>query len=166
MPDGSTGAFGFAGASFYHVGVFVTDLEEAIATYSRAMGLTFTEPLSLHIPAVEEAGSSAPVDVRIAFSREAPPYYELIEKTGSGYYGREQPDGLHHLGIWVADVEAGLQAGAALAMEREAVLRLEDGSPLVAFLRPAALHGVRLELVPEARRAGFEAWIAGTAEFG
>jgi catechol 2,3-dioxygenase-like lactoylglutathione lyase family enzyme len=148
-------------ATYYHVGILVSDLDQAVRTYGERLGLTFAGPQSVHVPRFEEAGRDGPIDVRVAFSRQGPPYWELLEKTGRGFYGTEQPDGLNHVGIYVDDIDEAIREVERSGLESEAVQYDEDGSVLVAFFQPSGLHGVRLELVPEGRRDRFESWLRG-----
>lgn len=152
-------------ATYYHVGILVSDLDQAVKSYGERLGLTFAGPQTVHIPRFEEPGRSGPIDVRVAFSQQGPPYYELLEKTGRGFYGTEQPDGLNHVGVYVDDIDEAIREVESTGFETEAVQYDEDGQVLVAFFHPSALHGVRLELIPEDRRERFESWLRGEAVY-
>src|SRR5262245_13778189 len=108
-------------------------------------------PLSLWTRAGREQ-----VKLRFVYSRGSPPFLELLEAQPSGYYAHAQGEQLHHVGRWVADLKA---ASAALArqglpLEAAGVGAQGDTPALFAFHRGA--HGLRVELVDSAQRAGFE----------
>lgn len=143
------------------MGVLVPDLEEAIDTYSSRLGITFTDPTEAHVDDYREGDDpSRPIDVRFAYSRQAP-NYELIEAHEDGLYGRQHGYGLHHTGMWVPDVATSIEEYAAIGVRVDAAYYKPDGSVLVAYLEPSGHQGVRLELLNEARREGLEAWIRG-----
>jgi methylmalonyl-CoA/ethylmalonyl-CoA epimerase len=124
-----------------HVGLAVTDLEEAIDLHVNVYGL----PL-VHRETVREQGvEAALLDVGENHVELLAP---LHDETPVGKFLAKRGPGLHHVAYQVADVEAAL--GAA----REAGLRLIDATPRsgirgtqVAFLHPATAGGVLTELV-------------------
>jgi catechol 2,3-dioxygenase-like lactoylglutathione lyase family enzyme len=149
--------------SYFHFGVLVNDLTAAIDRYSRVLGLTFTDPTIAHVDALEEiGGATSPADVLVSYSRQGPPYYELIEAHDAGIYGRQHGEGFHHVGIWEPGCETRRRALVEEhGLEEEATQYAADGRIIVTYFLPSGLHGVRLELVDEARRADMERWISG-----
>ena len=130
----------------HHLGVAVTDLEEAIATYTRLFGGTLE-----HRDLIPEQGVEA-ASVLVGASR-----IELLapiaEDTPVGRFLAKRGPGLHHVAYEVADV------GAALADLAAAGAELIDTVPRpglfglqVAFVHPDAVHGVLTEVVSIARR--------------
>jgi len=130
----------------HHLGVAVTDLEEAIATYTRLFGGTLE-----HRDLVPEQGVEA-ASVLVGASR-----IELLapiaQDTPVGRFLAKRGPGLHHVAYEVADV------GAALADLAAAGAELIDTVPRpglfglqVAFVHPDAVHGVLTEVVSIARR--------------
>jgi catechol 2,3-dioxygenase-like lactoylglutathione lyase family enzyme len=144
-------------ATFSHVGILVADLDAAVKTYSGLLGLSFNGPKTVHVPRFVEPGRDGPIDVRVAFSKQGPPHYELMEKTGNGFYGTEHPDGFNHVGVWVEDADAAMREADRKGLRRQAVQYDEEGQILVAFFYPDGLQGLRLELVPERNRERFKA---------
>ena len=129
----------------HHLGVAVTDLEEAIATYTRLFGGTLE-----HRDLVPEQGVEA-ASVLVGASR-----IELLapiaQDTPVGRFLAKRGPGLHHVAYEVADV------GAALADLAAAGAELIDTVPRpglfglqVAFVHPDAVHGVLTEVVSIAR---------------
>jgi LAO/AO transport system kinase len=123
-----------------HVGIAVKDLEQAVAFYRDALGLTVQAP--------EEVTSQR---VRAHFIPAGDAALELLEARGAEspiarYLERRGP-GLHHITLRVDDI------AAALARLKARGVRLIDEQPrpgahgsLVAFIHPASAHGVLVEL--------------------
>ena len=123
-----------------HVGIAVQDLAKALAFYKDALGLHVEVPEeveSQHVRAhVVPAGQSA-LELLEATAPESP-IAKYLDKRGPG---------LHHITLRVDDVRA------AIAHLKERGVRLIDEQPrpgaegaLVAFIHPAAAHGVLVEL--------------------
>ena len=131
----------------HHVGVAVTDLDEAVATYTRKLGGTLE-----HRDLVPDQGVEA-ASVLLGSGR-----VELLAATGAdtpvGRFLAKRGTGLHHIAYEVADVGAVLDelaaGGAELidAAPRQGLFGLQ-----VAFVHPDAVHGVLTEVVSVARLA-------------
>ncbi|MGE0445382.1 MAG: methylmalonyl-CoA epimerase [Vicinamibacterales bacterium] len=123
-----------------HVGIAVKDLAAALAFYRDALGLEVEAP--------EEVVTQR---VRAHFIPTGQAALELLEATAGDsaiakYIDRRGP-GLHHITLRVEDIHA------ALAQLSARGVRLVDEHPrpgaegaLVAFIHPAAAHGVLVEL--------------------
>ena len=128
-------------ATLDHIGIAVTNLEEALAFYRDALGLEIGE--------VEEVPSQR---VRAQFIPVGDARLELLEATSDDSpiarsIGRRGP-GLHHVTLRVDDIKA------ALVQLKARGIRLVDANPrsgaggsLVAFVHPSAANGVLVELV-------------------
>jgi len=126
-----------------HVGIAVGDLDDAVATYERLLGVAPTHRERVEDQGVEEVlfpvGSSY-IQLLGALGPETP-VGRSLEKRGPG---------VHHVAYRVDD------AAAALAHLRAEGARLIDEAPrpgsrntLIAFVYPAAMGGVLVELVQE-----------------
>jgi methylmalonyl-CoA epimerase len=125
----------------HHVGVAVTDLDEAIATYERLFGATVE-----HRDALAEQGVEAAA-LLVGEGR-----VELLFPTGEdtpvGRFLARRGPGMHHVALETDDVAATVrelsEAGAQLidATPRRGLYGLE-----VAFVHPDAVHGVLTEVV-------------------
>ena len=125
----------------HHVGVAVTDLDEAIATYERLFGATVE-----HRDALAEQGVEAAA-LLVGQGR-----VELLEPTGEdtpvGRFLARRGPGMHHVALETDDVAATVrelsEAGAQMidTKPRRGLYGLE-----VAFVHPDAVHGVLTEVV-------------------
>jgi methylmalonyl-CoA/ethylmalonyl-CoA epimerase len=125
----------------HHVGVAVTDLDEAIATYENL----FAARLEHREPLVEQGVEAA--SVLVGESR-----VELVRPTGEdtpvGRFLARRGPGMHHIAIETGDLLATLDrldaAGAQLIdrTPRRGLFGLE-----VAFVHPDSVHGVLTEVV-------------------
>ena len=128
----------------HHLGVAVTDLDEALATYERLFGAGLE-----HREAVAEQGVEA-ASLWIGEDR-----VELLaalgEETPVGKFLAKRGPGMHHVAYEVADVGAALDELTAQGAEliddrpRRGLFGLE-----VAFVHPDAVHGVLAEIVSDA----------------
>src|SRR5207244_2451818 len=91
-----------------HVGILVLDVEAAMREYRDALDLAFVDPVRVRVPRLHESTPvprESTLDVTITYSRQGPPYYELMGATGDGLYASANV-GLHHLGLWAAECKA------------------------------------------------------------
>jgi methylmalonyl-CoA/ethylmalonyl-CoA epimerase len=127
--------------SIHHVGVAVTDLDEAIATYETLFGAQ----LEQRQPLVEQGVEAA--SVLVGESR-----FELVTPTGDdtpvGRFLARRGPGMHHVALEAEDLYATLEeleaAGVHLIdrVPRPGLFGLE-----VAFVHPDSVHGVLTEVV-------------------
>jgi methylmalonyl-CoA epimerase len=127
-------------ATLDHIGIAVSNLDEALAFYRDALGLEVEAP--------EEVPSQR---VRAHFIPAGQAALELLEATAEDspiakYIAKRGP-GLHHITLRVDDI------AAALAQLKARGVRLIDESPrpgahglLVAFIHPSSAQGVLVEL--------------------
>lgn len=125
----------------HHVGLAVSDLDEAIETYTTLFGARLHGRETLLEQGVEAAA------LYVGSSR-----VELLAPTGEetpvGRFLAKRGPGMHHVAIETDDVSAALAelsaAGARLIDEtpRRGLFGLE-----VAFVHPDAVHGVLTEVV-------------------
>jgi methylmalonyl-CoA/ethylmalonyl-CoA epimerase len=125
----------------HHLGVAVSDLEEALVTYRRLFGAEVE-----HRATVEEQG------VRAASLRIGDGRVELLEPLGEdtpvGRFLAKRGPGMHHVAYEVSDLRATLSELAGAGAElidpepREGLFGLE-----VAFVHPDSVYGVLSEVV-------------------
>jgi catechol 2,3-dioxygenase-like lactoylglutathione lyase family enzyme len=135
--------------AYFHIGILVKDVEDARADFTARLGVEF-EPVQSQQIATGET-------TRFCYSRQGPPYLELVEMTGTGNWSAEQPEGFHHLGLSDPDLPARC---AAFGDRVDLIAPGADGSPLVALTPPEALHGVRVEYFDATMAARFLGYLA------
>ncbi len=123
-----------------HVGIAVPDIESAVRAYERLLGRAPS-----HRDVVESDGIDA-VMFELGESR-----VELLGATGPGSriarFLERRGGGLHHVAYGVDDVQAALDAFAALGLTAlDSCPRRGAAGRLVAFLHPSAAAGVLTEL--------------------
>jgi methylmalonyl-CoA epimerase len=127
-------------ATLDHIGIAVSNIEEALAFYRDALGLEIETP--------EDVPSQR---VRAHFIPAGESALELLEATADdspiAKYLQKRGPGLHHITLRVDDIRA------ALAQLKARGVRLIDEAPrpgaqgsLVAFIHPSSAQGVLVEL--------------------
>jgi len=147
--------------NLFHVGVLVPDIEKAMDRFSEALGLTFMDPAVAHVDAFEQASGTNVLDLRITWSKEGPPYLELLEsQDNEGLYGHHQ-EGLHHVGLWEPDPVKLMERLVGMGLTKEAIQWAPEGGIIAAYTAPRELYGTRLEFIEASRKPGMEAWLTG-----
>ncbi len=126
--------------SIHHIAIVVRDMDAALAFYRDALGLEMTERRE-----VSEEG------VEIAFLPAGEGEIELLrplsDEGGIARFLEKRGEGLHHVCLAVADVEAAMErlraAGAQLLSEEP---RVNVHGTRYVFVHPKSAHGVLLEL--------------------
>ena len=147
-------------APYVHIGVLVDDLDAAIERFS-LLGLTFMEPRTVHVERLVEDGVEKELDLRIVFSREGPPHWELLEAVGDGVYGAHHGEGLHHVAVLDEDPIARREELVQAGFREVGAQYRQDGSIIVSYLDPADLSGIQIELLDAAVQDAILAWIRG-----
>jgi catechol 2,3-dioxygenase-like lactoylglutathione lyase family enzyme len=132
-----------------HIGILVPDLEAAIKRWSAVMGYTFSPIARYRTPSYSDHSNPEPHfhDTRISFSKEGPPYIELLSITGSGTHGPDEA-GVHHFGIrGIEDVDARIAECAALGIGEDGKSVMPDGRVHLWFTEKRDLDGIRLEFI-------------------
>ena len=123
-----------------HVGIAVSDIEDALKFYRDALGLEIEAP--------EDVVSQG---VRAHFIPAGEAALELLEATTQdspiARFVAQKGPGLHHITLRVDDISAALEQlkGHGVRLIDQTPRPGADGS-LVAFIHPAAAHGVLVEL--------------------
>jgi methylmalonyl-CoA epimerase len=123
-----------------HVGIAVSDLQASLAFFKDVLGL--------HVESTEDIASQR---VRATFLNTGQSTLEMLEATAPesaiAKFVEKRGPGMHHVALRVDDIDA------ALAHLKSRGIRLIDEQPrpgaegaLVAFIHPAASHGVLVEL--------------------
>jgi hypothetical protein len=137
---------------FYHLCFAVPDLNAAMAQLGRGLGVQWSTPRN---------GRLGEWEYEIVFSREGPPFFELIHGPPGSPWDATTGPRCDHIGYWSRD----LNDDKAELAERGLAVDF-DACPLG---RPFAYHrldsvGIRIELVDESAQAGFlESWAPTTS---
>ena len=147
--------------TLFHVGFLVADIEEAIKRFEAVLGVTFHAPSLQHLE-VEMMHAPEPhrYDSLLTYSREGPPYFELMQADGSEYKGLHQGERIHHVGLWVSDVAEQMARNQANGLREEVTIHYPGTDRIRQwFTDPVTLHGVRLEFFDDAWAADFKTWV-------
>lgn len=124
----------------HHVAIVVSDLDAAIDSYQNQLGFEVSKRLL--IPEQE---------VEIAFLPAGESMIELIQPTtetsGVAKYLAKRGEGLHHICLAVADIEASLEALAAKDVQLITPSPIQAAEGRGLFIHPQATHGVLIELL-------------------
>jgi hypothetical protein len=148
----------------FHTGVVVADIEAAMDDLSRALGLRWTAVQEHDMRQWRPDGEQR-LTLRFAYSLAPYPLVELIEARPGTFY-EPVPDTttqLHHVGMWVDDLEAASSALSRDGFHLVAAGVDDEGNRPARVTFHESAHGLRVELCDAAMRAGFDTWIAGGA---
>jgi methylmalonyl-CoA/ethylmalonyl-CoA epimerase len=126
-----------------HVGIAVRDLDQAVATYERLLGVAPAHRERVEDKGVEEVlfGVGASFIQLLGALGPDTPMGRSLERRGPG---------VHHVAYRVDDIEGALEhlraEGARLVHEAP---RPGSRNTLIAFVHPASMGGVLVELVQE-----------------
>ena len=110
----------------YHVTMVVDDVKAAMADMTRLFGLQWA-PLQ--------------GDGLFTYSLQGPPYLELLKRRDDTIFDTA---GLHHIGLWVDDVNAEAARLEAEGCEAEFVHRDAQGNVLGDIVLPKTYAGMKL----------------------
>lgn len=127
--------------NLHHTAIAVRDLDATLRSLAQLFGV---EPLSREtVP--EQGVEEAMVPLGGSFLQVLAP---LTPDSPVGRFLEKRGEGLHHVAIQVADIDAALAHLRATGAELvDAVPRLGGGGQRIAFVHPRTLAGVLIELV-------------------
>lgn len=131
-------AAGFFPHSYFHVGLVVADIEATMAELGPALGLEFNEP---HVSVY--GGET----ITVAYARQGPPYYELVQGSPGGRWNSEGCS-MDHVGYFSRDLDADVATLEAAGLPVDIDGR-EHGSFFTYHRSPVT--GMRVELIDGAR---------------
>ena len=145
----------------FHHGLIVPDVRAAMDGLSRDLGLDWADlrqfdPLRVWLP----GEGRAEAQLTVTYSRQGPVHFELIEMVAGCAYEALQAVSLAHLGVWVDDVGAEVEALLGQGWR----LILAGASPEHRYGQMAYMvhdNGPVVELVGEPIRPMIESWIGG-----
>jgi catechol 2,3-dioxygenase-like lactoylglutathione lyase family enzyme len=151
-----------------HIGILVHDLDAAKARFREVLGVSFSEDTDFADVGFEHGGLVLPEDGTYSFSLEGPPFIELLQsQPNGGIYGNSQPEGIHHIALFVPDTGARLDELALAGIDAEYRITPRASSLLAAYLSAGSLHGCRIELLNRAPNIlGYDAHAIVERAFG
>ncbi len=150
---------------YHHICLLVPDIERAVTWFAEVLGITLRPPQRITTHGRidrHQFGDEEPHvgESHLTFSVQGPPYYELGEIRGTGLHSEARHGvGLHHVGIFVPDVDAKVAELAAQGIGIEARMLAPDGSTLAAWSERAPESGLMVEYMSEAMRAAVQGFI-------
>lgn len=122
-----------------HLGIAVSNLDESIAYYEKALGL--------HCHGREEVESQK---VKTAFFEAGDVHIELLEPTSDdspiAKFLEKNGEGIHHIAFAVDDIDGQLKKASDAGVRLIHEVPFEGAADkLVAFLHPKSTHGVLTE---------------------
>lgn len=147
-------------APYYHIGIVVRNLEQAVEHYSNLLGVKFTEPtdsvLCIEAPATRQSEN---IKVVAAYSRARPPYLELIQAGGNGIFSAENAGQILYFGIWESDLESRMEKLEQQGIRIDALIRPTCDKPPTGIITAPDQMGVRMEYLSTSLRLATEAWV-------
>ena len=124
-----------------HIGIAVRSIQEALKLYEGILGLKVSG-----YEDVEEQG------VRVAMLPIGDSRIELLEPLHADSpvekFMSKRGEGIHHISVCVDNIESALERFKAAGVRLiDSTPRRGAGNSKIAFIHPAGMHGVLLELV-------------------
>lgn len=114
-------------SDFFHVGVIVPDIRTGIDDIARRFGATFGDPRQANVR-VRYRGAEQQVPVTFVYSRQGPPFIEIIQAVPGTVWEAGAGSRIHHLGVFVNNIEDEIGRLQAEGYEYEAASLGADGS--------------------------------------
>jgi hypothetical protein len=145
---------------YYHIGIVVYNLEEAIEHYSNLLEVKFTEATDT-VLCVENPSTRQTENLQViaAYSRSRPPYLELIQAGGSGIFSEKNTGHILYFGIWESDLEGRIEKLTEQGMGIDALIRPACDKPPTAVITAPDKMGIRVEYLSTSLRLATEAWV-------
>lgn len=145
---------------YYHMGILVRNYSEAVDHYSNLLDVKFTEPAEASVFIENpETQQTETTNLTALYSRNRPPYVELLQTTGNGIFSEKNAGGILYFGMWEPDIEGRIQKLKEQGIGIDALLRSAPGKSIYAIITAPDKMGVRMEYVRELLRPVTEAWV-------
>ena len=131
------------GDSIFHMALAVPDIEGAMAVFGPALHLDWTVIRNTEVVLDEGGEDVTRIPIRAVYSKNGPPYLELVSGPDGSFFGAENGPRLHHAGILVDDVAAEVTRLEALGMKAHGLM--PGDRPRAAFV--TSEHGLTLEVM-------------------
>ncbi|OBI83420.1 VOC family protein [Mycobacterium sp. 1245805.9] len=145
---------------FYHTGVVVPDLEEAMARLSALAGYRWITPMSYTLPFRTALGVRE-LTSTIVYSLQGP-HVELVQEVPGTPWTAAPGNAVHHLGYFTDDLADSARALEANGFTLEMTADT-PGSELSLFAYFTDASGTRIEIVDRALFPDFPAFLRSMA---
>ncbi|OBI15387.1 bleomycin resistance protein [Mycobacterium sp. E2462] len=146
---------------FYHTGIVVPDVGEAMAYLGALGGYRWTSPMSYTLP-LRTADGTVELTSTFVYSLQAP-HLELIQEVPSSPWTAAPGNAIHHLGYFVDDLAASARSLQDNGFTLEATANTAPpGLALFAYYVHAS--GTRIEIVDRALFPDFPAFLRSAAD--
>ncbi|HZC52627.1 MAG TPA: VOC family protein [Mycobacterium sp.] len=145
---------------FYHTGIVVPDLEDAMARLSALAGYRWITPLTYTLP-FRTASGTRELTSTFVYSLQSP-HVELIQEVRDSPWAAAPGNSVHHLGYFTDDLAGSAEMLEANGFTFEATA---DVSPpgLALFAYYVDAFGTRIEIVDRALFPDFAAFLQSAA---
>ena len=141
---------------FFHIGIVVPDIKQAIADYKNTAGLEFADIATTQLTLTNPmTGVSETVDVNVTYSRTASPYIELIEAVGDTIFSSKNASKILYYGVWEGDIDNKIQQ--LKTSDIDTLVSQGDAAPTAIITAPDH-YGVRIEYVTHKIQGYIKAW--------
>jgi hypothetical protein len=145
----------------FHWALVTADFEQTAAQLGTLLGVTFAESIEsrrtyTHAP----DGDSCTARLRVAYSRQGPPYLELIQVLEpAGPFSAGDAGRIHHVGTWCEDIATAEGDLAAVAGSSHYRVLDSAGQEVFAVLTPPSpVLGTRIEYTSVSAKPVIEHW--------
>ncbi len=135
----------------FHFAMAVPDLPAAMELLGPALNVNWTSVWSMTREMDTPEGHTRD-EMQAVYSRQGPPYVELVNGHGSGFFAADQGPRLHHVGYIVDDVRVEAERLQALGMT------IWDLGPASAFVTNDV--GMTFEIMGQRIRETLDEWFA------
>jgi len=146
--------------NIFKTGLIVADIERAMADLGLWLDPAWTPPRRVELTLRMADGSIESTALSFVCATRGSNVLELIQANPEGYYRLQPGAALHHVGMWVDDLEASSRQLSAQGMPLEAA-GVSDGRSPALFAFHTNPYGLRIELVDSAMRPSFQQWLDG-----
>ena len=146
---------------FAHIGILVADIEAAIEHWGAVLDVTFMPPRTVQVDRMVDASGDGPLELTVSFSTDGKPEWELLQATGTGVYGIQQGEGIHHVAILDEDPAARRDELVARGAREIGCQYRPDGTVIVTYLDRSTFNEVPLEILDANTQDAIDAWVAG-----
>ena len=143
----------------HHLALVAADLERGMEEVGEVYGVTWTTPRHLELD-VRAAGQVTSVPLSVVYSKQGPLFLELLEAVPGTVWAATPDSQLHHIGVYVDDVQAEIERLEGLGHAIEAAGVGPDGRA-GGWAYTASPMAIRVEILDVQGREATGRWARG-----